>query len=46
MTLDRMLIGALAVVWGTPWAVMLMGLAGTLAMGAIHVTLPTARHIR
>ncbi len=46
MTLGSMLIGALAVVWGTPLAVMLMGLAGTLAMGAIHVALPSTRHIR
>jgi hypothetical protein len=46
MTLGSMLIGALAVVWGTPWATMLMSLAGTLAMVAIHVTLPSARHIR
>jgi len=46
MTLGSMLIGALAVVWGTPWAVMLMSLTGTLAMVAIHVALPSARHIR
>jgi MFS family permease len=46
MTLGSMLIGALAVVWGTPWAVMLMSLAGTFAMLAIHVMLPGARHIR
>jgi MFS family permease len=46
MTLGSMLIGALAVVWGTPWATMWMGLAGTLAMVAIHVALPSARHIR
>ena len=46
MTLGSMLIGALAVAWGTPWATISMGLAGTLAMLAIHVALPTARHIR
>ena len=46
MTLGSMLIGALAVVWGTPLAVMLMGLAGTLAMLGIHVALPSTRHIR
>jgi MFS family permease len=46
MTLGSMLIGALAVLWGTPSATMLMSLAGTLAMVAIHVTLPSARHIR
>ena len=46
MTLGSMLIGALAVAWGTPWATISMGLAGTLAMLAIHVVLPAARHIR
>jgi MFS family permease len=46
MTLGSMLIGVLAVVWGTPWATIFMGLAGTLAMFAIHVVLPNARHIR
>lgn len=46
MTLGSMLIGALAVAWGTPWATIAMGLAGTVAMFAIHVALPSARHIR
>lgn len=46
MTLGSMLIGALAVTWGAPAATMLMALAGTLAMVAIHVTLPSVRHIR
>jgi MFS family permease len=46
MTLGSMLIGALAVVWGAPWATIWMGLAGTLAIVAIHVALPGARHIR
>jgi MFS family permease len=46
MTLGSMLIGALATLWGTPWAVALMGTAGAVAMLAIHVTLPRARHIR
>ena len=46
MTLGSMLIGALAVVWGAPWAAIWMGLAGTLAIVAIHVALPGARHIR
>jgi MFS family permease len=46
MTVGSMLIGALALAWGAPWATMLMGLAGALAMLAIHVMLPSARHIR
>jgi MFS family permease len=46
MTLGSMLIGALATLWGTQWAVALMGAAGALAMIAIHMTLPRARHIR
>jgi MFS family permease len=46
MTLGSMLIGALATLWGTQWAVALMGTAGALAMIAIHMTLPRARHIR
>lgn len=46
MTVGSMLIGALAVPWGAPGATMAMGLAGTLAMLAIHVTIPGARHIR
>ena len=46
MTIGSMLIGALAAVWGAPWASSSMALAGALAMVAIHVTLPGARHIR
>ena len=46
MTVGSMLIGALAAFWGAPWATMLMSLAGALAMIAIHVMLPSARHIR
>jgi MFS family permease len=46
MTLGSMLVGALATLWGTQWAVALMGAAGALAMIAIHMTLPRARHIR
>lgn len=46
MTLGSMLIGALAALWGTPWASSTMALAGALAMVAIHLTLPGARHIR
>jgi MFS family permease len=46
MTLGSMLIGALAVAWGTPSATIFMALAGTLAMLVIHIALPSARHIR
>ena len=46
MTLGSMLVGALATLWGTQWAVASMGTAGALTMIAIHVTLPSARHIR
>jgi hypothetical protein len=46
MTIGSMLIGALAAFWGAPWASSSMALAGALAMVAIHVTLPGARHIR
>jgi MFS family permease len=46
MTLGSMLIGALAAFWGAPWASSAMALVGALAMVAIHLTLPGARHIR
>jgi hypothetical protein len=46
MTVGSMLIGALAMLWGAPWAVASMGAAGSLAMIAIYVALPRARHIR
>jgi MFS family permease len=46
MTVGSMLIGALATLWGAPWAVASMGAAGSLAMIAIYVALPRARHIR
>jgi MFS family permease len=46
LTLGSMLIGALATLWGTQWAVALMGTAGALAIIAIHMTLPEARYIR
>jgi len=46
MTLGSMLIGALATLSGTRAAVALMGTAGALAMLAIHLALPGARHIR
>ncbi len=46
MTLGSMLIGALATLSGTRAAVVFMGTAGALAMLAIHLALPRARHIR
>ena len=46
LTLGSLLIGALATLWGSRWAVALMGAAGALSMIAIHVALPRARHIR
>jgi len=46
MTVGSMLVGALAILWGAPWAVASMGAAGSLAMIAIYVALPRARHIR
>ena len=46
MTLGSMLIGVLAALWSAPWASSTMALAGALAMVAIHLTLPDARHIR
>jgi MFS family permease len=46
MTVGSMLIGVLATLWGAPWAVASMGAAGSLAMIAIYVALPRARHIR
>jgi hypothetical protein len=41
-----MLIGVLAALWGTQWAVASMSAAGALAMLAIHMILPRTRHIR
>ena len=46
LTVGSILIGALAAIWGARWAVILMAGAGALAMLAIHVALPHARHIR
>ena len=46
MTVGSMLIGALAALWGTQWAVASMGAAGALAMLAIQIILPRTRHIR
>jgi len=45
-TVGSMFIGVLATLWGAQWAVALMSAAGALAMVAIHVTIPSARHIR
>ena len=45
-TVGSMLIGALAAVWGTQWAVASMGIAGVLAMAGIQLVLPRTRHIR
>jgi MFS family permease len=45
-TVGSMLIGALATLWGAQWASALMSAAGALAMVAIHVAIPSARHIR
>ncbi len=46
MVAGSMLVGALAALWGAPWAVASMGLAGSLATIAIYIALPRARHIR
>ena len=46
MTVGSILIGALATMAGTQWAVILMGGAGSLAILAIHLTLPSAQRIR
>jgi MFS family permease len=46
MTLGSMVIGSLAALCGTEWAVVLMGAAGALAMLAIHLALPRAWQIR
>jgi len=41
-----MIIGSLAAVCGTQWAVALMGGVGALTMLVIHLTLPGAWRIR
>jgi MFS family permease len=46
MTVGSMLVGALAALWGTQWAVASMAAAGALAMLAIQMILPRTRHIR
>jgi len=45
-TLGSMLIGMMATLWGAPWAVASMGVAGTLAMLGIYLAQPRSRHIR
>jgi MFS family permease len=46
MTVGSIIIGSLAALSGAQWAVALMGIAGALAMVAIHCALPEAWHIR
>jgi MFS family permease len=46
MTVGSMVIGFLAALCGTQWAVVLMGAAGALAMLAIHIMVPRAWQIR
>ncbi len=46
MTVGSMAIGSLAAICGTEWAVVLMAMAGTLAMLGIHIALPRAWQIR
>jgi MFS family permease len=46
MTVGSMIIGSLAALCGTQWAVVFMSAAGALAMLAIHVVLPRAWQIR
>jgi hypothetical protein len=46
MTVGSMIIGSLAVLCGTQWAVALMGGAGMLAMVGVHLALPGAWRIR
>jgi MFS family permease len=46
MTVGSMVIGSLAALCGTQWAVVFMGAAGALAMLAIHFVLPRAWQIR
>ena len=46
LTVGSMLLGFMATLWGARWALALMGIAGMLSMIMIHLTLPSARHIR
>ena len=45
-TAGAMLIGALSVPLGPRWSVAAMGIAGSMAMLAMYVGLPNARHIK
>jgi MFS family permease len=45
-TVGSMFVGALAALWGAQWAVALMSGVGALAMVAIYIGIPSARHIR
>jgi MFS family permease len=45
-TVGSMIVGALAAVWGTRWAVAVMGAAGVLSMAAIQLLLPRTWRIR
>ncbi len=46
MTAGAMLVGGMSALVGAPWAVALMGAAGTLSMITINTILPRARHIQ
>jgi MFS family permease len=46
MTVGSMAIGSLAAICGTEWAVVLMAMAGTLAMLGMHIAVPRAWQIR
>jgi MFS family permease len=46
LMLGSLVLGGLASVMGAQWAMALMGIAGALAMIAIFVLLPGAKHIR
>jgi MFS family permease len=46
MTGGSMVIGSLAAITGAPSAVLMMGLAGAIAMLGIHLALPKTWHIR
>ncbi len=41
-----LLVGALASIWGAPWAIASMGLSCAVCMGAIAAAIPAARAIR
>jgi MFS family permease len=45
-TIGSMIVGALAAIWGTQWAVAVMGAAGVLSMVAIQLLLPRTWRIR